>query len=47
MGKYGTISDTQGMLTAWWCNNHLEKYEEFVNGVGMTSHRWNGKNKHV
>ena len=26
----------------WWCNNHLEKYEEFVNGVGMTS-QLNGK----
>ena len=29
------------LSTGWWCNNHLEKYE-FVNGVGMTSHIWNG-----
>ena len=30
----------------WWCNNHLEKYEEFVNGVGIlwfqrTKQYWN------
>jgi len=22
------------MISAWWCNHHLEKYE-FVNGVGI------------
>ena len=29
--------------TGWWCNNHLKKDGVKVNGVGMTSHIWNGK----
>ena len=36
---------TAKIITGWWCNNHLEKYE-FVNGkddIPYINHIWNGK----